>query len=84
MNKAEEMGHEKLRVTMPTLDETEFRRVKISDAMEMWETGCVDSMMGNAYGSIVAQNALAAGMLRCRGGELNSLNRWVHEQGRKD
>lgn len=84
MNKAEEMGHQKLGVVMPVLTPEEFALVKISDALEMWEFGCVEVELGNKYGEVIAVNAGAAALKRAAAvHEHETVRRWMDQQGRK-
>ena len=47
INKAEEVGLEKLGITLPSLSSEEFIQFKIADILEMFEFGLIERFMGN-------------------------------------
>lgn len=84
INAAEQKGLQKLSITMPVLSPDEFEKMKMCDALEMWEFGSVEYVMGNAYGLIVAKNALHAALERAKNSEnlTSELRSWISKQGR--
>ncbi len=49
VNEAEKIGYADLGITLPELTAEEFRRFKICDLLEMYETALVELRMGNTY-----------------------------------
>lgn len=49
VNEAEKIGYQRLGIVLPALTAEEFRRFKICDLLEMYETALVEMRMGNRY-----------------------------------
>lgn len=60
VNSAEAMGLLSLGIRMPSLTPEEFRRFKICDLLEMWETAIVEINMGNQYAVSSSQSCEAS------------------------
>jgi 5'-deoxynucleotidase YfbR-like HD superfamily hydrolase len=58
MNIAEGYGLEHLGLKLPKLTEEELTQVKISDLLEMYETGEYELNLGNAYAATIMQDTL--------------------------
>lgn len=61
INFAEEIGRNRLDITLPEISQEEFLKFKVCDLLEMFETGVVEWNMGNRYcGVVVVDCATAA------------------------
>lgn len=79
-DKAESMGLVTLGQVRPELTEDEFRRFKMADYLEMWETATVEQNMGNRYADVVKENLLP--VIRKLAAELywiNGMHTWMEE-----
>jgi len=81
VNHAEAIGRTRIGVTLPELRDKEFKKFKICDLLEMWETGLVEHCMGNTYAIPVIEDTMAAAESIARDlGEWDTLNRWRAKQ----
>lgn len=92
VNKAEQIGRDRLGVYLPNLREEELHKFKICDLLEMFETGIVEWNMGNRYcGVVVVDCAIAALAVASRLDEKNPatsttelyVKNWVYANGYK-
>jgi 5'-deoxynucleotidase YfbR-like HD superfamily hydrolase len=56
----EQYGLRMLKLELPKLTEQERAQVKIADLTEMWETGCVEFIMGNRFAESIVSDTLHA------------------------
>lgn len=62
VNEAERIGLGNLRWELPQLTPQEFRRFKIADILEMYETAVVECRMGNRYARPCVESCISAVM----------------------
>ena len=79
-NKAEKMGMLTLGIKLPELSEDEYRRFKMADYCEMWETAVVERNMGNKYADAILDNLRPAIYKTAEElSETNKMIRWIRE-----
>ena len=77
-NRAEEAGLVYLGITMPELTKIEFKRFKMADYLEMWETAVVERNMGNLYADPIMDNLRGSiAKLAEELCETNKINSWI-------
>lgn len=81
LNAAEEWGLGQLGITLPDLSEEEFKKFKVCDLLEMWETAVVEHNMGNQYAYPSIQSCLES-VYKITGdlGESHTVTRWLDRQ----
>lgn len=91
INFAEEIGRNRLGVTLPEISQEEFLKFKVCDLLEMFETGVVEWRMGNRYCGVVVVDCANAALNfadRLDTGSQNQPNylhvtNWIHANGYK-
>jgi 5'-deoxynucleotidase YfbR-like HD superfamily hydrolase len=79
--KVEALGYERLGVVLPDLADWEFRRVKVADLMEMWETGWHEMRLGNGYARPIVDDTAEAAFNVVSAEDAPKLNEWFQING---
>jgi 5'-deoxynucleotidase YfbR-like HD superfamily hydrolase len=81
MNLAEDYGLEQLDLKLPELTKEEQTQVKISDLLEMYETGEYELNLGNAYAATIMQDTLFQVQCIAKAScMLDHINTWLEER----
>jgi 5'-deoxynucleotidase YfbR-like HD superfamily hydrolase len=81
MNLAECYGLEHLGLKLPKLTEEELIQVKISDLLEMYETGEYELNLGNAYAATIMQDTLVQAQYIAKDSCMSDhVNTWLEER----
>jgi 5'-deoxynucleotidase YfbR-like HD superfamily hydrolase len=81
MNLAESYGLERLSLKLPELTKEELIQVKISDLLEMYETGEYELNLGNTYAATIMQDTLfQAQTIAETSCMLEHVNIWLEER----
>ena len=60
VNKAEEVGLEKLGISLPSLSKEEFIQFKVADILEMFEFGLIERFLGNKFANPIVEKTESA------------------------
>lgn len=64
LNFAEQIGLARQGITLPDISTREFRKFKVCDLLEMFETGVVEWNMGNRYAGCVIVDCVSTALLQ--------------------
>jgi hypothetical protein len=86
-DEAERLGLSRLGVEMPTLEDHEFRRVKVCDVLELWETACHELHMGNRYARPIVVDCRRVALERAADtgvdGDETKLRQWLRTEEKR-